>query len=89
MLAALALERVGPDATAGALRTAVVAVSREGPAYGPQDVDEVFRALRAGREASYQGASGDVDLQDDGSVTARFALWRVRDGGLVETPLAP
>lgn len=50
-------------------------------------VSEVARALeliRAGKEINYEGASGSVDMDEVGDVTAEYEMWRITADGSIE-----
>lgn len=88
MLAGLAVEKVGTEGDAAAYRAAIIALSREGATYGPQDLDELLLSIRQNRDVDYQGASGNVDMDDNGDVRADFSTWRVENGRIIDV-LAP
>jgi neutral amino acid transport system substrate-binding protein len=47
------------------------------------DVCEGLELLRKGEDINYQGASGDVDIDDNGDVIGSYDVWNVKqDGGL-------
>ena len=52
-----------------------------GRRFGPGRLGAAVRALRRGAEIDYQGASGPLDLDQDGDPTAGvFGVYRYRDG---------
>ncbi|XFA73561.1 ABC transporter substrate-binding protein [Thermosynechococcaceae cyanobacterium Okahandja] len=57
-------------------------------ANGPgEEVDDVCAALallREGKEINYQGASGNVDIDENGDVVGVYDIWRVTDDGKLE-----
>ncbi|MDE2836346.1 MAG: ABC transporter substrate-binding protein [Chloroflexota bacterium] len=82
---ALAAEAAGSsDPTA--IRDSIRAVSAPpGEEVGP-GVEEIQRALellRDGREINYQGASGPVDVDENGDVTGAMGIWKIVNGELV------
>ncbi len=83
VLLALALESAGPEATAAQLRAAMVRISSGKSGYGPSELGRLLRAVARGEDAGYEGASGDIDLSEDGRVTGAFERFTIR-GGKVE-----
>ena len=57
-------------------------------ANGPgEEVDDVCAALallREGKEINYQGASGNVDIDENGDVVGVYDIWQVTDDGKLE-----
>ncbi|HEY9615591.1 MAG TPA: ABC transporter substrate-binding protein [Microcoleaceae cyanobacterium] len=52
-----------------------------------QDVTDVCQALdlvRAGQPINYQGASGSVDLNNEGDVTGRYDIWTIAPNGQLQ-----
>lgn len=50
------------------------------------DVCEGLRQLRAGKKINYQGASGSVDLDENGDVIGAYEVWKVApDGKIIVT----
>lgn len=80
VLLALALESVGPEATAAELRAAMVRISGGKSGYGPSELGRLLRAVARGEDAGYEGASGDIDLSEDGRVTGAFERFAIRAG---------
>jgi serine/threonine-protein kinase len=80
VLLALALEAVGPEATATQLREAMVRISRGKNGYGPSELGRLLRAVARGEDAGYEGASGDIDLSEDGRVTGAFERFTIHAG---------
>lgn len=87
IVVALGLAAAGIDAKAPELRRAAIAATRGKSGYGPDDLERLFRAAERGDEVRYEGASGDVELGDDGRVKPAFELYGIRSGKLV--PVAP
>jgi len=83
ILLALAIEAAGGTDDRVKLRDALYAVSKDGKAYGPGDVADAIAAIKRGDDIDYNGASGPVDLGDDGVVTEDFVIWRVVNGNFV------
>ena len=69
-----------------AIRASIRAVSAPpGEEVGP-GVDEIKRALellRDGQQINYQGASGPVDVDENGDVTGAMGIWKITNGELV------
>lgn len=74
-LLALAIEQAG-SATGPAIRDALPLVSSGGIPYGPGEFAEAVAAIRAGEDIDYVGASGEVDLDENGDVSAPYTIWR-------------
>jgi ABC-type branched-subunit amino acid transport system substrate-binding protein len=62
-----------------------------GMMFGPGQFAEAAAAIRAGVKINYEGASGPVDLDENGDAVATYVLWRVSGGALtvVERGLTP
>ena len=89
ILAALTLEAAGPDADADKLRTTLRDISRGGHVYGPHEMAQLLAAIRRGERVDYAGASGDVDLDENGDVESDMVSWVVKNGEIVETGRVP
>ena len=65
-----------------AIGDAIVPVSRPpGARFGPDRLAAAVRALRKGEEVDYEGASGPIDLDEDGDPTAgAYGIYTFRDG---------
>jgi serine/threonine-protein kinase len=85
ILAALALEHAGPDADPARLRTSLHAIARGGRVYGPHEMPQLLAAIRRAELVDYAGASGDVDIDDNGDVESDLVTWLVTGGEIVET----
>ena len=79
MLVALAVESSGSTDPL-LLRAALPAVAQGGTEFGPQAIGAALDAARSGADIDYQGASGDVGLDDHGDTTTPYDLWAVRGG---------
>ena len=81
----LAIEAAGSDDPV-AIRDAMRAVAGPpGVEVGPGEA-EIARALellRDGQEINYQGASGPVDLDENGDVSGAMEIWRIAGGQIV------
>lgn len=71
------------DITGPAVRDRIRDVAN-GPGQEVTDVYEALSLLRAGQEINYQGASGAVDLDENGDVVSSYDLWTVADDGSIE-----
>jgi ABC-type branched-subunit amino acid transport system substrate-binding protein len=86
------------DATYLAVLAMAAAGSSDGPALraqlrnvadpggvvvGPQGWAQARDALAAGMDINYEGASGKVDVDDQGDVVGPYGIWRVQDGQIV------
>lgn len=80
---ALAIEKAG-SADGTAIRDNIRAVANP-PGVEVIDIGEGLRLIREGTDINYQGASGDVNFDDNGDITtAYYAKWHVADDGSVE-----
>jgi serine/threonine-protein kinase len=89
ILAALTLEAAGPDADAAKLRTHLREIARGGRVYGPHEMPQLLAAIRRGERVDYVGASGDVDLDENGDVEGDLVTWIAKGGAIVETGRVP
>jgi neutral amino acid transport system substrate-binding protein len=48
------------------------------------DVCEALELIKAGEDINYQGASGNVDVDDKGDVIGSYDVWTVNDDGSLE-----
>lgn len=78
VLIALAIQKAGNTTDGTAIRNALREVATKGGAgvYTPGDVGDALIAARDGQPVNYKGASGDVDFDESGNVTAGFIIWR-------------
>ena len=64
-----------------AVRDALFAVSRPpGKAYAPAQYVDALQALQQGLNVNYNGASGNVDLDEYGNVKSGYAIWETVRG---------
>lgn len=49
------------------------------------DVCEALEMIRNGEDIDYQGASGAVDIDENGDVVGPYDIWKVTEGGAIET----
>ena len=80
---ALAIEKAGSvDGTA--IRDNIRVVANP-PGVEVTDIGEGLMLIREGKEINYQGASGDVNFDENGDITtAYYAKWQVAEDGSVE-----
>jgi neutral amino acid transport system substrate-binding protein len=80
---ALAIEKAGSvDGTA--IRDNIRVVANP-PGVEVTDIGKGLMLIREGKEINYQGASGDVNFDDNGDITtAYYAKWQVAENGSVE-----
>ncbi len=81
----LAIEAAGSDDPV-AVRDAMRAVAgppgvQVGP--GEAEIKRALELLRDGQEIDYQGASGPVDLDENGDVSGAMEIWKIAGGQLV------
>lgn len=57
--------------------------------YGPHELPQVLAAIRRGEEVNYVGASGDLEIDDNGDVDADLVTWALVKGAIVETGRVP
>ncbi|MEZ4263723.1 MAG: bifunctional serine/threonine-protein kinase/ABC transporter substrate-binding protein [Polyangiaceae bacterium] len=89
MYAAMTLETAGPSPDASALRRAFFAIAHGGNVYGPHELPQLLAAIRRGQKVDYIGASGDVEVDENGDVEAELVTWVVEGGKIVETGRVP
>lgn len=82
ILAALAIQKAGSTIDSVAIRNALFDVSRGmkpgAPIYGPDQIPEALDALRRGLDIDYNGASGNVNFDDNGNVKEDMIVWQVK-----------
>ena len=49
------------------------------------DVCEGLKLLKEGKDINYQGASGNVDVDENGDVIGVYDVWQVADDGKLKT----
>lgn len=89
ILAALCLEAAGADAGGVELRTQLRQLASGGRVYGAHEVPELLAAIRRGERVDYAGASGDLDVDENGDVEGELVTWVARGGAIVETGIVP
>lgn len=55
------------------------------PGVEVSDVCEGLKLLREGKDINYQGASGNVDIDQNGDVVGVYDVWTVSDDGKIKT----
>ncbi len=83
-LAALAME-LGGSAEGKAIRDAMRLVSSEGTPFAAAKFKEAVVALKSDQNIDYDGASGPVDLDGKGDVSAPYDIWQVKNGAVTVT----
>lgn len=82
----LAAAKAGTTTDPAAIRDALRDVANPpGTAVGPGDVRRALELIAEGEDIDYQGASGDVDFDDNGDVAGYIEIWQVSDGEIVST----
>jgi hypothetical protein len=82
-LAAYAARIKGVPVNARNIRDHLRQVSNPpGTFVGPGDFDLAFSLLKAGKPINYEGASGAVDFDENGDVTAPIEVWRFSGGNI-------
>ncbi len=80
ILMILAIEAAGGVGDGTKIRDSLYSVSSGGQSFGPGQLDDALRALRAGTDIDYDGASGSCDLDDSGNVVTDYIVWKVSGG---------
>jgi ABC-type branched-subunit amino acid transport system substrate-binding protein len=81
-LLVLAAEAAG-DTSGPAIRDNIRNVANA-PGTEVSDVCEALALIRQGEEINFQGASGPVDLDDQGDVVGSYDIWTVGEDGQIE-----
>lgn len=55
-----------------------------GPGQEVSDACEAIALVREGKDINYQGASGDVDIDENGDVVGSYDVWTVNDDGTLK-----
>lgn len=69
--------------TGEAISRKIREVSR-GPGVEVTDVCQGLGLLKAGKKINYQGASGNVDLNENGDVLGTYDVWRIEPNGSIK-----
>jgi neutral amino acid transport system substrate-binding protein len=62
------------------IRDALIDVSRGGRTFSPARLGDALQAIQAGQDIDYKGASGNVDLDENGNTVGDYIVWRVVGG---------
>jgi neutral amino acid transport system substrate-binding protein len=87
ILAYLAMVQAGTVTDGVKVRDALYDVSKGGTAYGPAQLADVVQAIQNGNDIDYNGASGNVDLDDNGNTVSDYIVWRVVNGKYADPPI--
>ena len=87
ILAALAIVQAGTTTDGVMIRDALYKVSKGGTAYGPAQIGDAIQAILAGQDIDYKGASGNVDLDDNGNTISDYIVWKVVNGKYADPPV--
>jgi ABC-type branched-subunit amino acid transport system substrate-binding protein len=79
VMAMLAIQKAGTRDRAK-IRDALKDVSRVGRTFTPAQIGDAIQAIQAGQDVDYKGASGNVDLDDDGNIVSDYIVWKVVNG---------
>jgi branched-chain amino acid transport system substrate-binding protein len=83
VLIAFAIQKAGTIDDRPKIRDALKEVARPGGRpINPSQIGEALAELRSGGDIDYKGASGPVDLQDNGNVNAGFIIWELFRNGV-------
>jgi neutral amino acid transport system substrate-binding protein len=82
ILMMLAAEAAGANTGEG-IKSQIREVSNS-PGTEVTDPCEAMELVRQGEEINYQGASGNVDIDENGDVVGSYDVWRVNDDGSLE-----
>ncbi|MBL1173882.1 ABC transporter substrate-binding protein [Pantanalinema sp. GBBB05] len=55
------------------------------PGVEVSDVCEALKLVKEGKDINYQGASGNVDIDENGDVVGVYDVWRVEEDGKLKT----
>lgn len=84
VLTGIALAKAGTGASPLTLKAAMLEATRGTAPFGPQKLDELFRAQKRGVAIDYEAASGDIVFDGDERVGV-FTAWKVERGRVVDT----
>jgi ABC-type branched-subunit amino acid transport system substrate-binding protein len=83
-LAAFAAKTKGLEPSSENIRDHLREVANPPGAFiGPGEFEKAFELLKVGKPINYEGASGSVDFDVNGDVTAPIEIWRFHDGKIV------
>ncbi len=82
ILAALAIEKAGSTDDPVKIRDSLFLVAGGNPngsnqTVGPGNIDDALNDLQQGKDINYEGASGDVDFDQNGDVIGNYIIWKV------------
>jgi neutral amino acid transport system substrate-binding protein len=81
MLMALAAQAAGENTGTG-IQSKIREVS-SGDGEAVTDVCKGLELLKAGKKINYQGASGNVDIDENGDVVGNYDVWNVESDGKI------
>ena len=55
-----------------------------GPGTEVADACQAMEMIRKGEDINYQGASGNVDIDENGDVVGSYDVWTVKDDGTLK-----
>jgi neutral amino acid transport system substrate-binding protein len=87
MLVILAIAQAGTTTDGEKIRNALYDVSKGGTAYGPAQIADALEAIKRGEDIDYKGASGNVDLDDNGNTISDYIVWEVVQGSYTNPPV--
>jgi neutral amino acid transport system substrate-binding protein len=87
ILSFLALVQAGTVSDGVKIRDALYLVSKGGTAYGPAQLADAVQAIQNGNDIDYKGASGNVDLDDNGNTIGDYIVWHVLNGKYEDPPI--
>jgi ABC-type branched-subunit amino acid transport system substrate-binding protein len=87
MLILLAIAQAGTATDGQKIRDALYDVSKGGTAYGPAQIADALEAIKRGEDIDYKGASGNVDLDDNGNTISDYIVWEVVNGKYTDPPV--
>jgi ABC-type branched-subunit amino acid transport system substrate-binding protein len=83
VLIAFAIQKAGTVDDRVKIRDALKDVSRPtGRPISPSQISDALVELRNGGDIDYKGASGPVDMQDNGNVNGGFIIWEMFRNGV-------
>ncbi|AKV03046.1 Branched-chain amino acid ABC transporter, amino acid-binding protein [Labilithrix luteola] len=80
VMLAMAMERAQTSSDVKQLREALFQLSGTGQTVTPAKMGDMLERVRRTPTLNYQGVSGSLDFQDNGSVRSDFSVWRVQGG---------
>ena len=82
ILAFLAIEKAG-ESSGPAIKEALLAVASP-PGVKVSDPAEALKLIREGKDIDYEGASGNVNMDEVGDVLSAYEVWEIQPDGSVE-----